>query len=223
MFAFYNIFWVCFVCLFVGFFICVCLFLCCSRFFFKTRRNKLRLVFMVQLTLLQFNVVWVFLHLLHPKIWIWFFHFFNTADNLCFQSEQDNPWLLDWAQKVLFSAGVSSGFLQWLGLTRAALTGWGWQQSQLLPSKHPFVAKCPPAFSEISGVSFNKRGNRRSSPLIRRTIKLVISDLLPLLAFRPRVRTPQISVLCHSLWAALVFYLLRGLAFAHHQPNVYAL
>jgi len=101
--------------------------------------------------------------------------------------------------------------------------GWGWQQSQLQPSKHSFVAKCPSAFSEISGGSFNKRGNRRSSPLIRPTIKPVISDLVPLLAFRARVKTPQISVLCHSPRAALVFYLLKGLAFAHHPSNVYAL
>lgn len=108
-------------------------------------------------------------------------------------------------------------------LTCTALMGWGWQQSQPQPSKHSFVAKCASAFSEISGVTFNKRGNRRSSPLIHWTIKLLIPDLLPLLPFRARVKTPQISVLCHSLRAVLVFYLLRGLALAHHQPNVYAL
>lgn len=145
-----------------------------------------------------------------------FFFFF-------FQREQSNLCLLDWAQKVLVCAGVSSSFLQWLHLTCTALTGWGWQQSQPQPSKHSFVAKSPSAFSEISGVSFNKRGNRRLSPLIHWTIKQLISDLLPLLAFRARVKTPQISVLCHSLWAVLVFYLLKGLALAHHQPNVYAL
>lgn len=59
-FYFYNKFW--------G------VFFCCSQFFFKTGRNKLRLIFMVQLALLRFNFFF-FLHVLYSKIWIWLFFF----------------------------------------------------------------------------------------------------------------------------------------------------
>lgn len=148
-------------------------FSCCSLFFFKMRGNKRGLVFMVQFTLLYFNF---FLNFLCLHIQSSRSDFFIKHKQTMFLSRVSRV-ICVWAQKVLVCAGVSSSSLQWLRLTCAALTGWGWQQSQPQPSKHSFVAKCASAFSEISGVTFNKRGNRRSSPLIHWTIKPLISDL----------------------------------------------